>query len=71
MITTIRLKQQESIALENVAFELTKKAIISDNKRFIKETDIVHFLISECLSMIDLDETGKLQLSIKNKNTQD
>ncbi|PHM22162.1 hypothetical protein [Xenorhabdus ehlersii] len=60
--TTIRLKKSESIDLQEKAFLLTKKNIMSGRQKIYSEADLVHYAIEQMLSMITLDEHGYLIL---------
>lgn len=58
--TTIRLKKQESIDLSNLAFSLTKQAIMNGKQKVYSESDLVHFAIEKVADKICLDENGDL-----------
>lgn len=57
---TIRLKKQEASDLQKLAYELTKKAILSNRHKIYTESELVHFFIEYGIKNIDLDEDGKL-----------
>ncbi|MBD1226401.1 MULTISPECIES: hypothetical protein [Xenorhabdus] len=60
--TTIRLKKSEAIDLQEKAFHLTKKNIMSGRQKIYSEADLVHYAIEQMLTMIALDEHGHLIL---------
>lgn len=65
LIKTIRLKDSESIELGVLSYELTKKNIMNGVNVIYKESDLVHFLIENKTSEIDVNEKG--ELIFKNK----
>lgn len=60
LVKTIRLKDSESIELGVLAYELTKKNIMNGINVIYKESDLVHFLIENKYSDIDVNEKGQL-----------
>lgn len=66
LIKTIRLKDSESIDLEVLSYELTKKNIMNGINIFYKESDLVHFLIENKMNEIDVNEKGELTFKVKN-----
>lgn len=60
LIESIRIKPVEADALKERSFQLTMQ-----KKDFVRETDIVHFLLMEFVEgklIIDLDSQGNLKL---------
>jgi len=60
LIENVRIKTIEAEALKERSFELTMK-----KKDFVREPDIVHFLLMEFVKgkiQVDLDENGALKL---------
>ena len=57
LIENVRIKPDNAAALKDKAFELSMK-----KKDFIKESQIIHFLIDELLNEIDVDEEGNLYI---------
>lgn len=55
---TIRLKKDEALLLQEKSFSLAKKAINQGNKVFYRESDIVHYIISQTLEKVDIDNEG-------------
>ena len=60
LVKTIRLKDSESIELGILAYELTKKNIMNGINVIYKESDLVHFLIENKYSDIDVNDKGQL-----------
>ncbi|MEY0023042.1 hypothetical protein AB7W40_03335 [Providencia rettgeri] len=60
LVKTIRLKDSESIELGVLAYELTKKNIMNGINVIYKESDLVHFLIENKYSDIDVNDKGQL-----------
>lgn len=53
IITGVRLRPDRADKLREKAIELTIK-----RQQIIKETDIVNYLIDECLDSVDIDDLG-------------
>lgn len=53
LITSVRLREDRAQALKDKSVELTIKT-----RNIIKETDIVNYLIDECLENVDIDDLG-------------
>lgn len=64
---TIRLKKQEAIDLKEMAFNLTKKAIMNGKQKIHSESDIVHLAIEYAIKNIDIDDKGELVIDVENK----
>lgn len=62
---TVRLKKEESILLQEKVFSLTKKSIHQGYKTFYRESDIIHYIISQTLEKVDIDNKGKLSINEK------
>lgn len=60
--TTVRLKKQEAVELRELAFSLTKKAIMKGKQKIYSESDLVHYMIENAIKNIDIDEEGNLYL---------
>ncbi|QFT09729.1 hypothetical protein FIV04_07165 [Vibrio sp. THAF190c] len=63
LIENVRIKAVEAEALKERSFELTM-----EKKDFVREPDIVHFLLmqfAEGKIQVELDENGKLKLKDK------
>lgn len=58
--TNVRLKIEESEKLRDKAWELTMKS--KQQKKMIQEPDIVHFILSRCVELVDVDENGEMYL---------
>lgn len=67
---TIRLTKQETTTLSEMAFELTKSAIVNGHHKLYKESDLVHFLIEHAAQYISIDRNGNLKFdSMQNHQT--
>jgi hypothetical protein len=53
LITGVRLRKDRAEALKTKSIELTIKT-----RDIVKETDIVNYLIDECLERVDMDDLG-------------
>ena len=53
LITGVRLRKDRAQALKDKSVELTIKT-----RNIVKETDIVNYLIDECLENVDIDDLG-------------
>ncbi|MFL3617407.1 hypothetical protein VKQ53_27325 [Escherichia coli] len=67
LIKSIRLNAQESKLLKDIAFELSKKNILNDVNILFRESDLIHALIENFASRLDVDATGNLMFSEKNR----
>ncbi len=61
--TTIRLKKQEAMELKDMAFTLTKKAIMQGKHKVFSESELVHFAIEKVMKNIGIDENGNLKIT--------
>ncbi|EPM7995692.1 hypothetical protein ACTQ9E_000070 [Vibrio vulnificus] len=57
LIENARIRPHNAAELKNKAFELSMK-----KKDFIRESELIHFLLDECVKQIDIDEKGELYL---------
>lgn len=59
---TIRLKTKEAEQINKKSFELTKLTLLANHNIIYKESDLINFLISNCLDLITIDEDGALSI---------
>jgi hypothetical protein len=55
LIENARIRPDNAKALKNKAFELSMK-----KKDFIRESELIHFLLDNYVEKIDIDENGQL-----------
>lgn len=53
IIQSLRIRKDRAEKLREKSIELTLR-----KKEIIKESDIINYLIDECLEMIDIDDLG-------------
>ncbi len=63
LITGVRLRPDRADKLREKAIELT-----IEMKQIVKETDIVNYLIDECLNGVEIDDLG---LKMNSKKMED
>jgi len=57
LIENARIRPQNAKQLKNKAFELSMK-----KKDFIRESELIHFLLDNCVDRLDIDENGNICL---------
>ena len=57
LIENARIRPQNAKQLKNKAFELSMK-----KKDFIRESELIHFLLDNCVDRLDIDENGNIYL---------
>lgn len=57
LIENARIRPHNATELKNKAFELSMK-----KKDFIRESELIHYLLDNCVDKLDVDENGNIYL---------
>lgn len=60
---TVRLKKKESVDLQALAFLLNKESLKHGQERHFTESDLIHFVLENTLSCVEVTRGGYLSLN--------